>query len=667
MGVARFVADAIVRIDGSDYRLLRRVSDTLWQLEHTRTLRLQEYEEKQLLTLLTDGELTFANSSARYVQHHHRDVTQAQFAIAERRLKYVMGTSDVPNTRAALESAILDVWNEVKQPAQPPGYITVYRWKKRYSAAGSDIRALVDNSHLKGNRDNRYPDEVVRICTDAIQKVYMARERRTVQDTFDDARIGIIEENRQRPPDLALPIPGRRLIRRLIDDIPAIDRYSARHGRDAALRAFRSVGSHLRVADEPLACAEIDHTVLDVFITDDAYGLPIGRPYLTACIDKYTRCILGIYVGFIPPGYESVAKCLKCAFLPKTNLRNEYPGIHSEWTAYGVMRELVLDNALEFHGTALEQACLTLGITMHFSPRKQPWYKGAIERFFKTVNDSLSHSLPGTSFRNVLERGDYRSADEAAIRLSTFHFLIRKWVVDIYHQQRHRALQTTPAKMWRSSIKEGDIGVPANPSELDIIMGKPVQRTLTHKGIELDGLLYNCDELQELRKRNGVKLTVDLRVDVDDVGQLFVLPAQSALPIVVPALNIKYARGISQWQHQQFRDYARNEQGEDDPSAWLQAKAELAQRIQEELADRRRTSRKRAARHLENLRLPEGTASNGHDRSENRDFSAAVPTRSDIDENIFSDVPSEVNGVMKKRFTAIIEEEPRHGQSYPIS
>jgi len=29
MGVASFVTDAIVRIDGSDYRLLRKVSDTL--------------------------------------------------------------------------------------------------------------------------------------------------------------------------------------------------------------------------------------------------------------------------------------------------------------------------------------------------------------------------------------------------------------------------------------------------------------------------------------------------------------------------------------------------------------------------------------------------------------------------------------------------------------
>src|SRR6266849_4687964 len=137
MGVASFVADAIVTIDLSDYRLLRKVSDTLWQLEHTRTLRLHEYEEKQLLALFAGGRLTFASSTAPFAQHHHRDVTQEQLAIAKLRLKYGVWASDVPSTRAALEPAILDVWNEIKQPAQPPGYTTVIRWKKRYSAAGN--------------------------------------------------------------------------------------------------------------------------------------------------------------------------------------------------------------------------------------------------------------------------------------------------------------------------------------------------------------------------------------------------------------------------------------------------------------------------------------------------------------------------------------------------
>jgi len=46
-------------------------------------------------------------------------------------------------------------------------------------------------------------------------------------------------------------------------------------------------------------------------VVDDQSGLPLGRPSVTACIDCYTRCILGIYIGFNPPSYQSVAACLK--------------------------------------------------------------------------------------------------------------------------------------------------------------------------------------------------------------------------------------------------------------------------------------------------------------------------------------------------------------------
>ncbi len=152
----------------------------------------------------------------------------------------------------------------------------------------------------------------------------------------------VMKENGLRPDSDQLPMPSRRLITRLIADIPAFDKYSARYGHDAALKRFRSVKGH-RVVSAPLDRAEIDHTHLDLFVVDDKTSLPLGRPYVTACIDGYTRCILGIYVGFNPPSYQSVAACLKDCFLPKVNLKDEYPEIVNEWAAHGVMRQLVVD------------------------------------------------------------------------------------------------------------------------------------------------------------------------------------------------------------------------------------------------------------------------------------------------------------------------------------
>jgi putative transposase len=135
----------------------------------------------------------------------------------------------------------------------------------------------------------------------------------------------------------------------------------ARYGHDSAAKAFRGVTGH-SVTQAPLERVEIDHTHLDLMVVDDQSGLPLGRPYVTACIDCYSRCILGIYIGFNPPSYQSVAACLKDCFLPKVNLQRDYPGIVNEWPAYGVMHNLVVDGGLEFYSASLEQVCLSLNI-----------------------------------------------------------------------------------------------------------------------------------------------------------------------------------------------------------------------------------------------------------------------------------------------------------------
>ncbi len=116
-------------------------------------------------------------------------------------------------------------------------------------------------------------------------------------------------------------------------------------------------------------------------VVDEQTGLPLGRPSVTACIDCYSRCILGIYIGFNPPSFQSVAACLKDCFLPKVNLKRDNPGIVNEWPAYGVMHNLVVDGGLEFYSASLEQVCLSLNINWIAAPRRTAWFKGKIERF----------------------------------------------------------------------------------------------------------------------------------------------------------------------------------------------------------------------------------------------------------------------------------------------
>src|ERR1700758_1890795 len=338
MGTAAFERDSVVEINREKYRMLRKVSDTCWQLVHSKTARISELEQEQLLKMYADRKLTFVNSTD--VSGRSQETPIEISETAKLRRLYVLAALKT-DTLTALRQAISAVWHKTNKPHRPPGYVSVYRWKKRFLESGSDIRALEDARH-SGNRSKRFPPEVLNICEESIDRVYMRRERKHLQDVLDQAIVKVREENRMRPADLALPLPSRRLVKRLVEEIPAFDRHAARYGHDAALRSFRSVEGH-RVSYEPLERAEIDHTNLDLFAIDDETLLPLGRTWFSACEDDYTRCILGMFVGFIPPSFLTVSLCLKDPFRPKTWLRQAYPEIRSDWPAHGVMRELVLD------------------------------------------------------------------------------------------------------------------------------------------------------------------------------------------------------------------------------------------------------------------------------------------------------------------------------------
>lgn len=602
MNRATFSAGAVVEIDGRSLQMLRQVSDSVWQLEDERTKRVQEYDNKQLRTLYAAGQLVFVPLREPEQQKRERlmpAVSEETLEKAKLKRLYAKAVIDLPVTEQAFKAAIERQWANLKSPEAPPHWTTVYRWRKKYIKAGEDFLALQDAHHQKGNRKERFPREVTEFAEKAVEEKYLQKERRTQQDTLDYAAALVVEENKLRPKLAQLPLPSRRLINRLVAQLPAYDRVAARYGRLAATKRFRGVHGH-RTTDAPLERAEIDHTQLDLMVIDDETLLPLGRPWLTACADDHTRNILGLCVSFEPPSYLTVARCLKHAFMPKTTLHEEYPSIVSSWNAHGVMRELVVDNGAEFHSASLENACYSLGIELHYSARKTPWFKGKIERFMGTLNRGIAHGNPGTTFENIFEKDEYDPSKMAVIRYSKFKEIIFKWVADVYHQKPHRALGKPPAVMWEESIEPEEIQVPADPARLDAILGRSETRRLTHKGIELDGLLYNCPELTDLRRRFGEAMDVEVRVDNADLGEIVVIsPEKGNALIKVPALRADYARGLTEWQHRVCKRYAARELQSYSPNAWLEAKLHIARLIDQEFMHKKQSTRTRIARFKE--------------------------------------------------------------------
>ncbi|HBG29488.1 MAG TPA: integrase, partial [Gammaproteobacteria bacterium] len=374
----------------------------------------------------------------------------------------------------------------------------------------------------------------------------------------------------------------------------------ARFGQATADNRFRSAMGGM-VVRSPLERAEIDHTCLDLIVVDEKSGSPLGRPYITACIDCHTRCILGMWVSFDPPSYESVAQCLRHAILPKTNLRERFPETTNEWIAHGVMRTLVVDNGLEFHSNALEKACLELRIELEYAARKSGWLKGAIERYLGSLNRSMLHRVPGTTFSNVLHKGEYASVANAGVRYSTLKQLLVKWVVDIYHQSPHPKLGKPRDEVWRENLDPLDIRYPADIDALDAAIGRAKRLRLTHKGIELfPELFYNSIELADWRRRAGNALRVEVAYSTADLASIIV-HGEDGSPIRVPSTNPEYATGLTLWQHEKCRELVLHRRQEADSENLLLAKHDLREMIDLEFkkAGATRRTHKRLARFME--------------------------------------------------------------------
>nr|WP_315463254.1 DDE-type integrase/transposase/recombinase [uncultured Rhodoferax sp.] len=602
MGKSVFKAGVEVDISGKTYLLLRKLDADLWQLEEERNKRIHEYTGTQLRDLYGKGELVFnggktSGIKARNPGKPFDDISDKQWSDAKICRSYVLAILGHKCTRRQLKLQIEETWKSLEsQEKPPPGVTSVLRWRLKYVQSGSDLVSLVKRCAKRGNRLKRYPAEVLELVNSAIDSVYLTEERQTLQDVVDAAWASVDEENKQRPKSLRLKRPTRRLIERMIFEIPAYDRCVARYGREAANKQFRAVVGH-RVTEAPLRRAEMDHTLLDLMVIDDESGLPLGRPYVTVCIDDYSRCVLGIYIGFEPPSYLTVAHCLKHAFLPKNYLRERYPSIIGEWIAHGIMAILVVDNGPEFHSVSLENACYSLGIELQYSPRKNPWFKGKIERFQGTLNREVAHGIPGTTFSNILEKEDYDPLKHAVVRLSTLREVVHIWVVDVYHERVHRTLKAPPIAMWKSSISADDIHLPDDPAVFDAIMGRSEERRLTHKGIEFEGLFYNSPELTTLRRQLGDVLDVSIRIDDTNIGRIFVLSPDKKRIFTVPAVNVAYAQGLSAWQHKVCKRYAANQMKRYDTEGWIAAKQTIAHLIAEELRFGKRKTRARVARY----------------------------------------------------------------------
>jgi putative transposase len=306
---------------------------------------------------------------------------------ALRRWAYVRRIVATPGLRweaTQIEPMIADV-SAALGDEQPPAWHSLRRWVRAYEKAGRDLRALLPKSGNQGNRwrklsgkrlqrydktDYEKAQTVTALLDEAIQAHYLQPQRVTVRYVYEKLVTQILEENRCRAAHDQLPVPHPSTVYRHVEALDPYECARARYGTKYA-QALYHVNPNAPAVNRPtrpLARVECDHTRLDLLVVDEKTRLPLGRPWLTALLDVYTRMVLGIYVSFAAPGYTSVMLALRHAIRPKEYLKERYPKLQHDWSAHGVPERLIVDNGKEFHSRYLTDTCVQLGIELEHAP-----------------------------------------------------------------------------------------------------------------------------------------------------------------------------------------------------------------------------------------------------------------------------------------------------------
>lgn len=592
MSAHRFSIGKQFRWRGTLYEVKRLLPHDEINIEDVGSGAVQVVPLSQLVAALFEDDLFFVVPANRAVLHATQFVASTEstvectelsdyppdlVTVARRRLKIIGPLLALGSqcTRAAVQARIAEVRTEEgdsngsKALDVALSWRTVYRWLADYRLSG-DIRALIPATTRRGGKGrSRLAPEVGALVDSVIRDNYHKPEQVTIKDLFYLIAAAMDEENKLRPADERLPMPAESTVNRRVDALDVRERFAIKHSKSATEREFTQVGK-TDYPEKPLERVEMDHTPIDLIVVDEHDLLPLGRLNLTNALDGATRYPLGYYLGFEPPSYYTVMECLHHAIWPKPNTQERYNTEHP-WLAYGVPSLLVVDNGKEFIGHDLTDACLQLGITLENALLQTPEFKTAIERHFGTCN-GLFHTLPGTTFSNLFQRGDYDSARQACITLSELEKTLHLFLLDIYAERFHKGLQGIPARRWEASVQAGfSPRLPTSAQELSILLGRVTRRTIHRYGIEFENLRYNSSDLAMLRHRlNGDP--VKLKYHPGDLSKLYVYDPFNHVYHTVLALEGEYTTNLSLWKHRIICEFVRREQDRVDLAALGRAK-----------------------------------------------------------------------------------------------
>ncbi|HKY21551.1 MAG TPA: transposase family protein [Vicinamibacterales bacterium] len=411
---------AIVQARNTNYRVTQILS-----LDELAGLNLETHKTE----LIKVGDLTFQPSEEqrKHGRPDVRRVSDTQWTKAEEqydeisKLAAMPGRSleDVTKAAKALNMSVTTVYRRISAVEVLDSPLAMLRRTQlEEPSLGFDI--------LPEGQSPATLDEVV---------VYVARE--TVKNHVRYTGVKFCSEVLKKCKALKLDEPHPNTVRNVMNRLEPGIRIAILKGRKASLRLEVTPGE-FSDSEIPYHTFQIDHTPLNVMVVDTETRKPIGRAWITAIIELYSRVVPGFAVSLDGPSSASVSSAIRHAILPKDNWLRER-GIEMKWPIFGKPVVIHADNAKEFRGNILRRVCKSYGMDLNWRPVKKPRFGGYIERLMGTLA-SILKDVAGTTYSNPEERQEYDSERNAIMTLDELERWLAYRIGVIYHRTEHTGI-----------------------------------------------------------------------------------------------------------------------------------------------------------------------------------------------------------------------------------
>ena len=173
-----------------------------------------------------------------------------------------------------------------------------------------------------------------------------------------------------------------------------------------------------------------------------------------------------------------------------------------------------------------------------------------MERIIGTAMRRVHDELPGTTFSNPEQRGDYDPERTAILTLRE----LERWLalaVGSYHGTVHGSLLQPPAACWTEAVARcGTPAVVTHPTAFLIDLLPVIRRTLTRSGFVLDHIRYYADALKPWIARRDHLPAFVIRRDPRDISRIWVLEPEGKYYLDISYRTLSHP-AVTLWEQRQ--------------------------------------------------------------------------------------------------------------------